>query len=92
MSLPQTGAVSEVAVHFRLARDLDRTGEKMPEHAGTVLGMGYYREALRKVRAEFGRVCFRVFSDSGGIPENVFEPGDTVLLDQPLQANRPRIH
>jgi hypothetical protein len=80
---------SQVAVHFRLARDRNRAGEKVREFSGTVLGMDYYRQALGEVRAELGPVCFSVFSDSGAIPENVFEPGDRVLLDQPLQSESP---
>jgi hypothetical protein len=75
----------EVAVHFRLARDRNRDGRTVSEYSETVLGLDYYREALRKVRAALGSVCFRVFSDSGSIPENVFEPEDTVVLDHPLQ-------
>jgi hypothetical protein len=91
MSIRPSGTSSEVAVHFRLARDRNRNGERMKEHAGTVLDMDYYRQALRKIRAEFGCACFRVFSDSGVIPENVFEPGDTVLLDRPLQDEAPSL-
>jgi hypothetical protein len=84
---PSTG--SEVAVHFRVARDRNSAGNKMRRLFGTVLGMDYYRNALRKVRAELGPVNFRVFSDSQAIPENVFDPGDTVLLDQPHQNETP---
>lgn len=61
----------------------------MPQHAGTVLGLAYYREALRKVPAELGAVRFHVFSDTSTIPENVFEPGDKVSMDQPLQDEPP---
>lgn len=89
LCIPRTGAVAEVAVHFRLARDLSRDGAQMPQHAGTVLGLDYYREALRKVRAELGSVPFRVFSDSDTIPANVFEPDDKVLMDEPLQGEPP---
>lgn len=89
MNLGTNAATREVAVHFRLARDRNRDGEEVREHTGTVLAMEYYREALRQVRAELGGVCFRVFSDSGLIPENVFESSDRVLLDQPLQNEAP---
>ena len=86
----RTGAAStEVAVHFRLSRELNRHGETMREHAGTVLGMDFYRKALRRVRAEIEGAYFRVFSDSGLIPENVFQPEDIVLLDHPLQGEPP---
>lgn len=86
----RSGAFSrEVAVHLRLARDLDRHGEKMPQHAGTVLGMSYYRHALAVVRADIPGARFRVFSDSGRIPGNLFEPGDKVVLDEPLQDEAP---
>jgi hypothetical protein len=91
MNVRPSGGSSEVAVHFRLARDLNRKGERMKEYAGTVLGMDYYRRALRKIRAEFGNTCFRVFSDSGTIPEDIFEPGDTVVLDEPLQSEAPSV-
>jgi hypothetical protein len=89
MELGSGARSSEVAVHLRLARDLNRHGEKMPQHAGTVLGMNYYRQALAAVRAEIPGACFRVFSDSGRIPENLFEPGDKVVLDEPLQDEAP---
>jgi hypothetical protein len=75
---------SEIAVHFRLARDRNRDGELAPEFSGTVLSRDYYRQALRQVRRALGSVCFRVFCDTGAIPENVFEAGDRVLLDRPL--------
>ncbi len=83
------GGAGEVAVHLRQARDLDRNGEKMPEHAGTVLGMGYYRRALAAVRAEVPGARFRVFSDSGRIPENLFEDGDKVVVDEPKPGEAP---
>jgi hypothetical protein len=81
----------EVAVHFRLTRDQNRDGRTVSEYSETVLGLGYYREALRKVRGALGPVCFRVFCDTGSIPENVFAPEDTVVLDRPFQNESARL-
>jgi len=83
------GPADEVAVHFRLGRGRNLNGDEVPDFCGTILGVGYYREALRRVRADFGLNRFRVFSDTGVIPANVFEPSDTVILDRPDPQESP---
>jgi len=91
LDIPPGNLSTEVAVHFRHARDLDRHGETLGDDAGTVLALDYYRRALREVRAAFGGTRFRVFSASGVIPDGVFEARDKVLLDEPLQDAPPSL-
>lgn len=83
MNLTEENQSSDVAVHFRLLRDTHASGARAPEHNDTILPLDYYRACLRRVRAQFGAVRYRVFSDDGAIPENVFERGDQVVLDPP---------
>lgn len=79
----------EVAVHFRRGRHRNQKGDEVPDLCGTILSVDYYREALRRVRAELGLNRFRIFSDTGEIPANVFDPGDTVVLDRPTPQETP---
>jgi hypothetical protein len=88
MRAPQVDRNCDVAVHFRQSRDLYASGAVAPDHANTVLRLEYYRESLRLVRERLGAVRFRVFSDRGAIPEDVFQPSDNVVLDGPRQPER----
>ncbi len=85
MNLPLENLSSDVAVHFRLARNRYVTGAEAPEHSETLLGLDYYRESVRQIRSHLGAIRFRIFSDLNVVPEGVFQPGDDVVLDRPLQ-------
>ena len=90
MNLPGEDATpNEVAVHFRLGRDRDASGSAVPQHSGTVISLDYYHQCLRQIRALPDPPHFRVFSDLGTIPNDVFEKCDNVILDQPEPSESP---
>jgi hypothetical protein len=72
---------ADIAVHFRQARDRLASGSRASQLSDTVLPLDYYRECLSQVRADYPGLRFRVFSDTGAMPEDVFHPCDEVILD-----------